>query len=163
MALQPVLALYENERDCLPVSLPTRRAIRIPNVLDEKLASFLGYLIGDGHISAIKRTIGLTTGDESQADDFAALTAELFGIVPVKKWAETKWRIRLSSQMLQDFLVSLGLETGFAARRKTVPDAILRSPKSVVAAFLRALYDCDGYAGSAANRPSSSSARSARW
>ena len=30
---------------------------------------------------------------------------------------------------------------------KNVPDVILRSPKSVVAAFLRAYYDCDGYAG----------------
>jgi stage V sporulation protein R len=28
-----------------------------------------------------------------------------------------------------------------------VPDVILRSPKPVVAAFLRAYYDCDGYAG----------------
>jgi stage V sporulation protein R len=44
-------------------------------------------------------------------------------------------------------LEHLGLETGYAARRKTVPDVILRSPKPVVAAFLRALYDCDGYAG----------------
>src|SRR5207253_4482471 len=35
------------------------------------------------------------------------------------------------------------------ARIKDVPVAILRSPKSVVAAFLRAYYDCDGYAGSA--------------
>ena len=33
-------------------------------------------------------------------------------------------------------------------RLKEVPDVILRSPKSVVTAFLRAYYDCDGYAGS---------------
>src|SRR5262249_5630087 len=43
----------------------------------------------------------------------------------------------------------LGLPTGVAARRKMVPDVILRSPKSVVATFLRAYYDCDGYAGKA--------------
>ena len=131
------------------VALKSRRTIELPEVLDESFAAFLGYLIGDGHISATKRTIGLTTGDESRADDFAALTEELFGIVPVKKWAETKWRVRFSSSMCQDFLVSLGLKTGVAARVKTVPDAILRSPKPVVAAFLRALYDCDGYAGPA--------------
>ena len=30
---------------------------------------------------------------------------------------------------------------------KQVPDAILRSPAPVVRAFLRAYFDCDGYAG----------------
>ena len=30
-----------------------------------------------------------------------------------------------------------------------VPALVLRSPRTVVAAFLRALYDCDGYAGKA--------------
>ena len=117
--------------------------------MDEKFATFLGYLIGDGHISDVKRVIGLTTGDESQADHFAELVQELFGIVPRKKWDTTKWRVLFSSQTVKEFLVSLGLKTGFAARQKTVPDAILRSPKPVVAAFLRALYDCDGYAGPA--------------
>src|SRR5439155_17874011 len=32
-------------------------------------------------------------------------------------------------------------------REKKVPPAILRSPKEVVAPFLRAYFDCDGYAG----------------
>jgi stage V sporulation protein R len=40
------------------------------------------------------------------------------------------------------------MKTGISAREKTIPEVILRSPKPVVAAFLRALYDCDGYAGS---------------
>src|SRR5207237_6671249 len=56
-------------------------------------------------------------------------------------------RIRFSSVRVQEFLKRLGLKTGPCAREKTVPDVILRSPKPVVAAFLRALYDCDGYAG----------------
>ena len=60
--------------------------IRVPELLDEKFAAFLGYLIGDGHISECKRTIGLTTGDEAQADRFAQLTEELFGLKPRKKW-----------------------------------------------------------------------------
>src|SRR5207244_3062682 len=37
--------------------------------------------------------------------------------------------------------------TGPSAREKTVPDVILRSPEDVVRHFLRALFDCDGYAG----------------
>ena len=129
--------------------LKKRTRVRLPEIVDESFAAFLGYLTGDGHISDRKRTIGLTTGDESQADHFVELVESLFGIVPRKTWDVSKWRIRFSSRTVQEFLVSLGLKTGFAASQKTVPDCILRSPKPVVAAFLRALYDCDGYAGPA--------------
>lgn len=134
-----------------PIDWPVFRGrpIRVPNVVDEQFGSFLGYLIGDGHISEKKRPMGLTTGDESQADDFVRLATDLFGMRPVKKWDKTKWRISFSSVELQDYLKHLGLKTGACAREKTVPDCILRSPKPVVVAFLRALYDCDGYAGKA--------------
>jgi len=101
-------------------------------------------LIGDGNISKKKRVIGLTTGDEEQADRFALLTEQLFGIKPRKKWDEGRCRVLFSSRTVEEFLTSLGLKTGFCAREKTVPDVILRSPKEVVASFLRALYDCDG-------------------
>ncbi|HEY8505672.1 MAG TPA: SpoVR family protein, partial [Gemmataceae bacterium] len=125
------------------------RSVRVPAVVDEKLAAFLGYLLGDGHVSGVKRVIGLTTGDGEQADHFARLTEELFGIRPRKKWDATKWRVRFRSRTVQAFLLHLGVKPGRAARSRTVPDAVLRSPKPVVAAFLRALYDCDGYAGKA--------------
>jgi stage V sporulation protein R len=148
-AIAAVNAKYESALATVSYMQNKRAEVRIPEVVDEKFASFLGYLIGDGHISEVKRVIGLTTGDEPQADHFASLVAELFGITPRKKWDKTKWRVLLSSQTVKDFLVSLGLKTGFAARVKDVPDCILRSPQTVVAAFLRALYDCDGYAGSA--------------
>jgi stage V sporulation protein R len=124
-----------------------RRSIRVPEQVDERLGAFLGYLIGDGHISVVKRTIGLTTGDDEQAERFAELTEELFGIQPRKKREGNRWRVYFSSKDVEEFLKHLGLKTGVAARIKEVPDAILRSPKTVVAAFLRALYDCDGYGG----------------
>ncbi|HBI45281.1 MAG TPA: SpoVR family protein [Planctomycetales bacterium] len=126
-----------------------RRPIRVPPVVDEECGAFLGYIIGDGHISIVKRTIGLTTGDDEQADHFISLVERLFTLQPRKKRDGGKWRISFSSANLADFLIHLGLKTGVCARQKTVPDAILRSPKSVVGAFLRSLYDCDGYAGKA--------------
>jgi stage V sporulation protein R len=146
--LAPLVAEYEKGL-AAPAALRTRKAIRIPGCVNRKLAAFLGYMIGDGHISDVKRTIGITTGDEEQADRYIALTEDLFGIRPRKVWERTKWRAKFSSANLRDFLVSLGLKTGFCARVKDVPDVILRSPKSVVVAFLRAYYDCDGYAGPA--------------
>jgi len=147
--LAEVAARYEAGLAGATVMHNKRRPIRVPEVVDEALAAFLGYLTGDGHISEVKRVIGLTTGDESQADHFAQLTEELFGIVPRKKWDKTKWRVLFSSGHVTDFLKHLGMRTGVCARLKDVPDVILRSPKSVIAAFLRAYYDCDGYAGSA--------------
>jgi stage V sporulation protein R len=145
----PLLAEYDQEQQELPKVFAHRAEVHIPEVVDERFGAFLGYLIGDGHISDVKRTIGMTSGDEPQADAFVDLVHSLFGLEPVKKWDKTKWRVRFSSRTVQDFLVSLGLKTGFAARVKDVPDCVLRSPKPVVAAFLRALYDCDGYAGPA--------------
>src|SRR5665213_827256 len=124
-----------------------RRVVGVPKVVDASFAAFLGYLTGDGHISETKRVIGLTTGDEEQADRLAQLTAELFGITPRKKWDESRWRILFSSETVKDFLKHLGMKTGVCAREKVVPDCILRSPRDVVAAFLRAYFDCDGYAG----------------
>jgi stage V sporulation protein R len=146
-ALAPLVAEYDA---ALVDEGPTQRsckAIRIPKVVDERLAAFLGYLVGDGHISHVKRTIGLTTGDEEQAQTFANLTSSLFGLEVRRRWDPNRWRLSFSSRDVEAFLKHLGLKAGVAARVKTVPDVILRSPKPVVAAFLRALYDCDGYAG----------------
>lgn len=147
-ALAPLVAEYNTGIATLGQTAQ-RQLISVPKMLDERLAALLGYLVGDGHISTVKRTIGLTTGDEEQADTFAMLVRDLFGLEVHKRWDPNRWRLSFSSLDAQDFLVHLGLKTGVAAREKTVPNVILRSPKTVVAAFLRALYDCDGYAGEA--------------
>ncbi len=124
-----------------------RKAIKVPTAVNESVAAILGYLIGDGHVSVVKNVIGLTTGDEEQADTFAALVTEAFGIKPRKKWDNGRWRVLFSSQDARDLLIHLGLKTGVSARIKEVPEVILRSPKPVVASFLRAYFDCDAYAG----------------
>ena len=49
----------------LPQAMSKRRVCRIPRVVDERLAMFLGYLIGDGHVSRVKRNVGLTTADQT--------------------------------------------------------------------------------------------------
>jgi stage V sporulation protein R len=145
--LEPLVAEYDRALLTYGATQARRKSIRVPTIVDEDLALFLGYLVGDGHISEVKRTIGLTTGDQEQADRFAALVEQLFGLPVHKRWDPNRWRLSFSSRDVQDFLKHLGLKTGVAARSKDVPDVILRSPKRVVAAFLRAYYDCDGYAG----------------
>lgn len=125
-----------------------RKKPDLPAVVDTRLGAVLGYLIGDGHISRVKRHVGLTTGDLQQAEAFERLCGSLFGVVPRRKRDGSRWRVLLHSETLSDFLQqALGLESGPCARRKRVPDAVLRSPEPVVRAFLRAYFDCDAHAG----------------
>ncbi len=145
--LATLVADYDAGLATMTLMQNKRRMINVPAVVDEKLAAFLGYLIGDGHISEVKRLIGLTTGDKEQADRFSELTEELFNVTTRKKWNDGRWRVFFHSKDVEEFLKYLGLKSGRCAKVKDVPDVILRSPKEVVAAFLRAYFDCDGYAG----------------
>jgi stage V sporulation protein R len=146
-ALETALSLYDKDADSLTMMHNKRTEIRIPSCLDADFGAFLGYLIGDGHISRANREIGLTTGDNEQAERFAQLGHTLFNIEPSIKRDGNRWRVRFYSQMLIDLLLSLGLTQGPSAAQKTIPAIVLRSPKAVVRAFLQAYLDCDGYAG----------------
>jgi stage V sporulation protein R len=143
------LQFYEApENQAFGIQRHKRREVVIPRRVDEDFASFLGYMVGDGHISRVKRNLGLTTGDEPQARAFAALVGRLFYLMPTIKMDGNRWRILVHSETVADFLTDgVGLTHGPSARQKVVPDVILRSPSNVVAAFLRAYFDCDGYAG----------------
>ncbi|HEX9382283.1 MAG TPA: SpoVR family protein, partial [Gemmatimonadaceae bacterium] len=130
-------------------TLPSKRSpVAIPDEMDPDLGAFLGYLLGDGHISRVKRNLGITSADEECVEHFAQLSNQLFGVRPTVKWDDGRYRVLMHSETVSDFLVeAIGLTHGPSAREKRVPSAILRSPKEVVAPFLRAYFDCDGYAG----------------
>jgi len=124
-----------------------------PTHVTEAFAEFLGNLIGDGNIHVTKNAIGFTTGDRELADRYALLVRKLFAIEATPYWDDRtlngkggRWRVVFYSANVLDLLESLGIDLHAKARRKRIPDCILRSPKSVVSAFLRAYFDCDGCA-----------------
>lgn len=127
-----------------------RKQVRLPGLVDEELGAILGYMVGDGHISLVKRNLGLTSGDWEQIETFVHLMRSTFDVdVKVKK-DEGRWRALVHAAGVADFFTQwVGLTHGFSAREKQVPACIRRSPACVVRAFLRALFDCDGYAGEA--------------
>jgi stage V sporulation protein R len=132
----------------LPPPGPKRAALRVPKHVTVGLAAFLGYLVGDGHVSRVKRNLGLTTGDEEQALSFMKLGQELFKLPARMKKDGGRWRVLFHSQNLADFLVeACDITSGPSARRKRIPKIVLRSPERVVQDFLRAYFDCDAYAG----------------
>ena len=55
--------------------------------------------------------------------------------------------VSCSSFEVQELLTYLGLNSDVSAHEQVVPEVVLRSPKPVVASFLRALYDCAGVVG----------------
>jgi stage V sporulation protein R len=143
------LNAYESEENQrIPLSRNRRREIRVPETVGRELGSLLGYLVGDGHISRKKRHFGLTTGDQEQAVTFADLVDQLFGVMTTIKLDGNRWRVLAHSETASDFLVeACGLTHGPSAREKTIPRIVLQSPADVVRHFIRALFDCDGYAG----------------
>lgn len=145
--IDEALVEWEAQAD-VPHMANHRAAVRIPAEVDEALGAFLGYLVGDGHISRVKRNLGLTTGDLEQAERFGDLVRECFGLFPTIRKDEGRWRVLVHSEALADFLqVGVGLTVGPSAGAKSIPEVVLRSPEPVVREFLRALFDCDGYAG----------------
>lgn len=140
-------AIEEYKSHPSAVGISKRRSVIVPTVVGEDFASFLGYLVGDGHISLAKRVIGLTTADVEQARSFSFLVRRLFGIVPRTIRDGKRFRVLFHSLTVSDYLVqAIGLTTGPSARQKTIPDVILKSPENVVSKFLRAYFDCDGCA-----------------
>src|SRR4029077_6905957 len=114
--LNALLAEFDAELGATTSMQNQRTAISVPAEVNSDFAAFLGYMIGDGHISEVKRVLGLTTGDEEQADRFAQLVQGLFGIEPRKRWDARRCRVIFSSEDVKDLLKHLGLKTGVCAR-----------------------------------------------
>jgi stage V sporulation protein R len=139
--------------------LPTRIVPRAPAELNEELAWFLGYFVGDGNLT--KSGIGLTTGDEELAGKLSSAVESLFGLRAGVKLdtseGHRRWRVNVHSRELWRILEAVGVDLGDRARSKKVPAPILRSPESVMSAFLRGYFDADAYAGPEGVRLSSAS------
>jgi stage V sporulation protein R len=158
-ALDAALATLEYQPGRAGRILPTRHVPRLPAELDEELAWLLGYFVGDGNLN--KSGIGFTTGDEELATKLCASVESLFGLKPRIKLdtseGHTRWRVIVHSRELWRILEAIGINLKDRARSKKIPAPILRSPESVISAFLRGYFDADAYAGKEGVRLSSSS------
>jgi stage V sporulation protein R len=131
----------------------SRLPLVAPTHITEAFAEFLGYLVGDGNIHTSKQAIGFTSGDREMADRYAQLVKELFAIEAIPFWDDKtingkggRWRVVFYSTNTLDLLRSLGIDLHAKAPEKAIPAVVLRSPKAVMSAFLRAYFDCDGCA-----------------
>ncbi|MFH1104041.1 MAG: LAGLIDADG family homing endonuclease, partial [Actinomycetota bacterium] len=124
-----------------------RNAVALPEKWDERLAHYLGWLVGDGSLTeAIAVTVyGTETEQQTAMLLHRELLAEMNGGVAPKPslQANGTMQLRVGRGAILGFLEALGIRP-VRSSEKRVPWSIFEAPKPIVAAFLRGLYDADG-------------------
>lgn len=111
--------------------------------IDEELAYFIGLMMGDGCTSpkVLKAFFcGFSSLDPELIDAVRGTVERRFG-GQMDYVSRCDYRIR--GTRVIDFFYRLGLNK--LAHEKRIPDEIIKSPKSVVRAFLQGLFDTDGW------------------
>ncbi len=124
------------------------QAHTLPDTLTEDLAFLLGALVAEGTVCADKIEFTNTHGDFADAFQaawarvFPTCRLHVFGREPFGYGKQPFWQMQVVSGQVVAFLKALGLNGKSATR--FVPDAVLRAPQPVAAAFLRGLFEGDG-------------------
>jgi ribonucleoside-diphosphate reductase alpha chain len=120
----------------------------LPSILDEELAFFLGYLAGDGFVAQAEhdRRVGVSVAHSSYLmQEMPALMERLFGVkVRVQqKRGDASVTFVMDNRAVKEFLLLNGLEKK-SSREVSIPRLVRQSPKQVVGAYLRGLFEADG-------------------
>ena len=116
----------------------SQKTIVIPSEMSEDLAFFLGAYAAEGHVSRTVHTVRIANTDEGVIARLVTLAHEQFGITArVTRQADKCPSVELSSKTLVEFFDYLGC--GDRSQTKRIPDAVLRSPRTMVVAFLEGL------------------------
>jgi phosphate starvation-inducible protein PhoH/intein/homing endonuclease len=109
--------------------------------IDEKLAYIMGVLTGDGCLTFRNRII-LSSADETIVAAFYEMSLR-FGLHVFRNGGDHPYDYIIASSQLYQLLAGLGMSTGKAST-KCIPHSILSAPESIIASFLRGLFDADG-------------------
>lgn len=126
----------------------TQKFVEFPRFMTEELAEFIGYVFGDGHIT--RSSIEIVNEDPEVIDRVKFLGEKLFNTkVNIKQDTRTRamYLIRIHSKTLAIILSKIfGIKMNKKGKNLSVPQQIFKSNNEVVRKFLRAYFDCDGYA-----------------
>ncbi len=115
-------------------------------IRNEEVAYFMGLLTGDGGLTT-KRRITFTSADQELVDKFKQITKKIWNYEPIKKG---KYDYHIFDKNIKNDLVRWGLQEVYS-ENKTIPENILLAPKNIITAFLRGIFDTDGYCDSKKN------------
>ncbi|WP_087037292.1 LAGLIDADG family homing endonuclease [Thermococcus litoralis] len=142
LAEVPLSSIHPRE-----VALQDGKRIRIPKLLDEKLAYFVGLIAGDGDVSRAGWGISVRFSNRSSEmrRKFKELAEYLFGIEAKENAQEDRVpAVRFHSKVVAHLLKKLGVPLSPKSEKVDIPPELFAAPKEVLAAYLRGVFDCDG-------------------
>ncbi|MCL5428868.1 MAG: adenosylcobalamin-dependent ribonucleoside-diphosphate reductase [Chloroflexi bacterium] len=121
---------------------------KLPSVLDEELAFFLGYLAGDGFIASHSHDhrVGVSVAHSSYLQaEMPDLLARLFGAAVHKqqKPQDRSATFVIDNRAVKEFMRLNGFDKP-RSQEVHVPRLVRQSPREVVGAYLRGLFEADG-------------------
>jgi ribonucleotide reductase alpha subunit len=120
-----------------------QKAVRIPSEMSDELAFLLGAYIAEGHVSRSNWTVTITNADDGVLTRVQEAWRNLFDVdARITRHGSKCPMVVVASKTIVEFLDHLGC--GARASQKRIPDAVLRSPRSMVLSFLTGLF-LDGY------------------
>jgi len=131
--------------------MSNRKLIQIPNK-NEKLAEFIGIMLGDGNIFVNKDVAQVRIAGDSRIEKeyminfIRSLIIDLFKITPRTLYHKTKNEIfiAIENRSLVEFLLSIGLVNGNKINSQISIPSWIRKDKLLLKACLRGLIDTDG-------------------
>ncbi len=122
------------------------KALNLPEKWDGEFAHYLGWLVGDGCVTA---DAAVTVYGNEQ--DRETLLERHLDVVEAMTGHRSKpslqangtQQVRVTRDGVRTFLTALGVSTGRSSNQ-VVPQAIFEAPESAMVAFLRGLFDADG-------------------
>lgn len=137
---------YHNDIGSNNEEIKDAKRIMLPNVLDETWALLLGYLVGDGTWGH-RHTVEVTIAHHETWDRLKSIFIDLFGRYRIKMDKRSTSNLGcliMHSVSVRQFLHDLGFTISLSKKQQEVPWSIFVSPRPVVQAFLRGLFESDG-------------------
>jgi len=125
--------------------LTGRKCVNTPNIFDEKWSELLGILVGDGtwvSNNSLDVTVGPYPDWLNQVINIFTNTIGKPSVL--KKNGKEVYKVSYCSVDMRAFFDKIGFNLDSKSDTKRIPWIIMQSPKSVVASFLRGLFETDG-------------------
>jgi type IV secretory pathway ATPase VirB11/archaellum biosynthesis ATPase/DNA-binding transcriptional regulator YiaG len=117
--------------------------VKFPKKLTSELAEFLGFIIGDGHLTLTK--LEFHNNNRFLRDRYIYLI-KMFGLPYKVIKSHTSTVVQVTSRILNRVLNEIfEIPFGKKSDKVFIPELILRSDNHILASFLRSYFDADGY------------------
>ncbi|MBI3413357.1 MAG: helix-turn-helix domain-containing protein [Candidatus Aenigmarchaeota archaeon] len=119
--------------------------VKIPKLINEEFCQFLGYFMGGGGIDEFGPR--LYEGDIQLAEFYSSLSRRLFGANTRirKRVSKGYYEIKIHSKYLSGFINTVFPSVALNAHSRSIPEQIQMSQNPEVAAFIKGLFDAEGY------------------